>query len=73
MADPPYWNHYGDRDHLAEIFESGLLPSHLADDGWFIAEASSKQNAHEPPGWQLADRRTYGSSALWLYQKEEGT
>lgn len=70
-ADPPYWKHYGDTDHVKNLLESGLLTPRLAPDGWFVAETSSLQSPHTAEGWHLADHRTYGSSALWFYQKSE--
>lgn len=70
-ADPPYWKHHGDTDHVKALLDSGLLAPRLAPDGWFVAEASSQQSPHAAEGWQLADHRTYGSSALWFYQKCE--
>lgn len=70
-ADPPYWKHHGDTDHVKALLDSGLLLPRLAPGGWFVAEASSQQSPHTADGWQLADHRTYGSSALWFYQKLE--
>lgn len=70
-ADPPYWKHHGDTDHVKALLESGLLSPRLAPGGWFVAEASSQQSPHPADGWHLADHRTYGSSALWFYQKSE--
>jgi 16S rRNA (guanine966-N2)-methyltransferase len=70
-ADPPYWKHHGDADHVKTLLESGLLAPRLAHDGWFVAEASSLQSPHTADGWHLVDHRTYGSCALWFYQKSE--
>lgn len=70
-ADPPYWKHLGDKDHVKSLLDSGLLSPRLAPGGWFVAEASSLQSPHTADGWHLADHRTYGSSALWFYQKWE--
>jgi 16S rRNA (guanine966-N2)-methyltransferase len=70
-ADPPYWKHHGDTDHVKSLLDSGLLAPRLAPDGWFVAEASSRQTPHTADGWHLADHRSYGSSALWFYQKSE--
>ena len=68
-ADPPYWKHHGDTDHVKNLLESDLLPPRLAPGGWFVAEASSQQTPHSAAGWHLADHRSYGGSALWFYQK----
>jgi 16S rRNA (guanine966-N2)-methyltransferase len=70
-ADPPYWKHHGDTDHVKSLLDSALLAPRLAPGGWFVAEASSQQTPHTADGWHLADHRTYGSSALWFYQKSE--
>lgn len=69
-ADPPYWKHHGDTDHVAALLESGLLVARLAEGGWFVAETSSQQTPHRAAGWELADHRSYGGSALWFYQKQ---
>jgi 16S rRNA (guanine966-N2)-methyltransferase len=37
FADPPYWQHHGDKDHLGDLLQSGLLEPRLAPGGWFIA------------------------------------
>jgi 16S rRNA (guanine966-N2)-methyltransferase len=73
LADPPYWKHHGDTDHLKPLLESGLLAPRLAPNGWFVAEASSHQSPHQAEGWRLADHRMYGSSALWFYQRSGTT
>jgi hypothetical protein len=43
----------------------------LADDGFLIAECSASSRSPEAPGWRLADRREYGSSAILLYAAAE--
>lgn len=70
LADPPYWRHLGDADEIANLFASGLVAPRLANDGWLVAEASSAYRLGEAEGFQLADRRTYGSSALLFFQKQ---
>lgn len=72
-ADPPYWKHYGDTDHIEDLFASGLLESRTNADGWLVTEASSQQTPHQPDGWQFFDRRVYGNSALWFYRKTNQT
>jgi 16S rRNA (guanine966-N2)-methyltransferase len=67
FADPPYFKHIGDRDHVGDLLKSGLLRPRLADDGCFIAEISAHQTSPQAPGWLLTDRREYGSSAILLY------
>jgi len=67
FADPPYVKHPGDRDHVKELLESGLLAPRLAPEGWFIAEISASQRSPEAVGWTLSDRREYGGCAILLY------
>jgi 16S rRNA (guanine966-N2)-methyltransferase len=64
FADPPYWKHHGDTDHLRGLLENQLIAPRLAPDGWFVAEVSAN---HTPPAaddLELADRREYGGSAV---------
>jgi 16S rRNA (guanine966-N2)-methyltransferase len=70
FADPPYWKHYGDKDHVTDLLKGGLLPPRLAPDGWLIAEISSHQKSPEAEDFTLTDRREYGSSAVLLYTKK---
>lgn len=67
FADPPYWKHYGDKDHVLGLLNSGLLPPRLAPDGWFIVEISSRQDSPICDHFQLVARREYGSSAVLIY------
>jgi 16S rRNA (guanine966-N2)-methyltransferase len=67
FADPPYWKFYGDKDHIAELFKSALLPTRLAPDGWLIVEISSHQTSPVSADFTLLERREYGSSAILLY------
>jgi len=67
FADPPYWHHHGDRDHIGELLQSGLLAPRLAPGGWFIAEISAHQPSPVADGFTLTDRREYGGSAILLY------
>lgn len=71
FADPPYWKHYGDKDHIGELLEGGLLGPRLASDGWFIAEISANQQSPAAEGFALTDRREYGGSAILLYAVED--
>ncbi len=72
FADPPYWKYHGDKDHVAELLKSGLLPPRLSPDGWFIAEISSQQDSPEAGEFSLVARREYGSSAILLYAPATG-
>ncbi len=67
FADPPYWKYHGDKDHVADLLKSGLLPPRLAPDGWLVVEISSHQKSHAPDGFSLVARREYGNSAILIY------
>jgi 16S rRNA (guanine966-N2)-methyltransferase len=67
FADPPYWKHHGDKDHVGNLLKSGLLAPRLAADGWFIAEISTNQISAVSEDFTLIDRREYGGSAILLY------
>lgn len=69
FADPPYSKYLGDRDHLKELMAKPQLLDRLKDGGYLVAESSSSYRPPEAPGWQLEDRREYGSSAILLYAK----
>lgn len=72
FADPPYWKHYGDKDHLGTLLQSGLIPPRLAPGGWFVAEVSANHRPSGGEGLQLTDRREYGGSAILFYQPANG-
>lgn len=65
FADPPYWKHAGDTDHLKEL--APHVAAHLAADGWYLAECASHYQPAPVDGLELADRRSYGSSSILLY------
>lgn len=65
FADPPYWKHYGDTDHIAGLLEAAA--QRLKPDGWLIAEAASHYEAPTHSALKLVDRREYGSSSILLY------
>ncbi len=67
FADPPYYKHAGDPDHIGSLLAGGLVLPRLAPGGWFIAEISAHQPTPAAVGWTLLDRREYGSSAILLY------
>jgi 16S rRNA (guanine966-N2)-methyltransferase len=73
FADPPYWHHHGDKDHIGGLLQSGLLVPRLAPDGWFIAEISAHQTSPAAADFTLTDRREYGGSAILFYRPEEDT
>lgn len=68
FADPPYWKHHGDADHLRGLLGNRLIAPRLASGGWFVAEVSAH---HTPPAvedLELADRRAYGGSAVLFHR-----
>jgi 16S rRNA (guanine966-N2)-methyltransferase len=67
FADPPYWQHHGDKDHIGDLLASGLIASRLAPDGCFVAEISAHQPSPDGAALSLIDRREYGGSAVLLY------
>jgi 16S rRNA (guanine966-N2)-methyltransferase len=71
FADPPYWKHHGDKDHIGDLLTSGLARARLAHGGWIIVEVSSRHKSPEAGGLRLIDRREYGSSAILLYAGDE--
>ena len=68
FADPPYWKHYGDKDHIADLLKSGLVRPRLAAGGWLIVEISSHQASHVSDDFSLVTRREYGNSAILIYE-----
>lgn len=71
FADPPYWKHYGDKDLVAELFKSALLPARLAENGWFIVEISTHQKSPVSEDFTLVARREYGSSSILIYESSQ--
>ena len=69
FADPPYWKHYGDKDHMGDLFKTSLLPPRLASDGWLVAEISANQKTPATDDFILTDRREYGGSAILFYTR----
>jgi 16S rRNA (guanine966-N2)-methyltransferase len=67
FADPPYWKHHGDKDHVGALLKSGLLVPRLAPGGRFIVEISANQASPASEELKLTDRREYGGSAILFY------
>jgi 16S rRNA (guanine966-N2)-methyltransferase len=67
FADPPYWKHHGDKDHVGALLNSGLIAPRLAPDSWFVAEVSANQPSPVSDDLTLSDRREYGGSAILFY------
>ena len=70
FADPPYYKHAGDTDHVRSLLESEYLPHRLKRDGWLIAEISANQPTPTGDLWTLADRREYGGCAILLFSRK---
>ncbi|WP_411828136.1 16S rRNA (guanine(966)-N(2))-methyltransferase RsmD [Luteolibacter sp. AS25] len=68
FADPPYWKHYGDTDHVKNLLALPALPERLEKGGHFVAEISTAQSTPESPVLQLLDRREYGSSTILVFK-----
>ncbi len=68
FADPPYWKHHGDTDHLGGLMKNGLIAPRLAPDGWLVAEVSANHTPPTAEDLELADRREYGGSAVLFYR-----
>lgn len=73
FADPPYWKHHGDKDHVSDLLKSGLIPPRLAPEGWLIVEIASHQKSPESEDFILVARREYGSSAILIYSAASGS
>ena len=67
FADPPYWQHHGDKDHISDLLASELVAARLKPDGCFVAEISAHQPSPNGGVLGLIDRREYGGSAVLLY------
>ena len=69
FADPPYWKHLGDEDHLGQLLSAGLIAPRMAPGAWFVAEISANQTSPSSPDLDLSDRREYGGSAILFYSR----
>jgi 16S rRNA (guanine966-N2)-methyltransferase len=67
FADPPYWKHHGDKDHLSGLLQCESLAPRLAAGGCVVSELSAGQPTPEAAGLVLADRRAYGGSAVLFH------
>lgn len=68
FADPPYWKHPPDSDHLALLLGGTEVARCLAENGWFIAEAPAGRQLPHSDTLEVADHRKYGSCGVWLYR-----
>ncbi|MFT3990702.1 MAG: 16S rRNA (guanine(966)-N(2))-methyltransferase RsmD [Luteolibacter sp.] len=68
FADPPYYKHHGDKNHIGLLLSQELIIPHLNPNGYFIAEISANQQTPDSPGLNLISRREYGSSAILIFE-----
>lgn len=69
FADPPYCHSILDRDNLTEMFALDGFAERVAEGGFLIVEQSAREATRDAPGFDLMDRREYGSSAILLYAR----
>jgi 16S rRNA G966 N2-methylase RsmD len=69
FLDPPYCTSRLERDHLGEIFASEGFAERVVAGGLMIVEQSTREATRDAPGFELLDRREYGSSAILLYAR----
>ena len=68
FADPPYAKSADGRDMAAELLAAPDFPRLLAPGGLAVIEVATEQSSPANPRWHLLDRRTYGGSAILLYE-----
>lgn len=71
LADPPYASK-ADEDLAGELMVNTDLPSRMNENGLLVLEVESERQVPESPGWELLDRRKYGSSTILFYGLQEG-
>lgn len=69
FLDPPYCQSRLDRDHLREVFDSDAFVERVVPGGLMVVEQSTREETREAVGFELLDRREYGSSAILLYAR----
>ena len=55
-----------------KLLESEVLRELLEEGGLLALEVEAEREAPEVAGWQLVDRRVYGSSAILFYELHGG-
>lgn len=71
LADPPYALP-GREDLAVKLLECAPLRELMGEAGLLALEVETERDAPEVPGWQLVDRRVYGSSAILFYELDGG-
>ena len=70
LADPPYASN-ADCDLAANLLSDSRLSELLSDDGLVVIEVEAERENPVAPGWEVIDRRVYGSSAILFYGWQE--
>ena len=70
LADPPYASN-ADCDLAGNLLSDSRLSELLSDDGLVVIEVEAERENPVAPGWEVIDRRVYGSSAILFYGWQE--
>jgi 16S rRNA (guanine966-N2)-methyltransferase len=69
FADPPYAKHPRATDQGDALLGPGAVLGVLAEGGVFVLESAASRTHGAPPGWRVTDRRRYGGTALWFFER----
>jgi len=69
LADPPWVEKGAERDWVLWILGDPRLPAWLAPGGWFVLEAPSGKQLAGGSLWRPVDKRRYGTTTLWFWQR----
>ena len=73
FADPPYKHSDGDRDFFTDLLSDDRLPGLVVEGGRLIVESAAQTDFGVAiDHWKLLDKRTYGGSCLWFFEKGNG-
>ena len=70
LADPPYASNT-DCDLAGALLADPCLPARLSGGGLVVLEVEAEREDPAAPGWEMIDRRVYGSSAILFYARQE--
>lgn len=68
FADPPYFKHPGDVDHVEWLLTHPNLVDRLSADGLLVVEDPPGNQRGDYDGWKLLDQRQYGGCGILFYQ-----
>lgn len=71
FADPPYWKHALDKDHVKNLLAVPNIADRLTPGGHLIAEISSSQSTPPSPHLTLVDRREYSNCAILIFSRPD--